>query len=192
MSGLLTSELISRRMLPSLLAISCALSSVVSPAPAEEAAGTAGAAGGYPLTRLILDTIDRIPFGDPQSFPSVEADENYFGIGNAASDAGERLLRQRRRPQRQGPAQVRALRPRRRPVAIVRPGFSAASRFSTIQALDGATLSFTQNGFTYNVTLTSSGAKAPSNIADPCAFPPTGSATANCLYDLANDIQARS
>ena len=188
MSGLLTSELISRRMLPSLLAISCALSLGVSPAPAEEAGGTAGAANGYPLTRLILDTIDRIPFGEPQSFPSVEAVENYFGMGTPqATLASDFFANGAGRNDNARLKFVRFVPGGGRP-RLFGPDLSSIT-LSTVQALDGATLSFTQNGFTYNVTLPSNGAKAPSNIADPCTFPPTGSATANCLYDLANDIQ---
>jgi hypothetical protein len=189
MSGLLTSEMISRRMLPSLLAIGCGLSLVVSPAPAEEAAGTAGAADGYPLTRLILDTIDRIPFGNPQSFPSVEAVENYFGMGTPqATLASDFFANGAGRNDKARLKFVRFVPGGGRP-RLFGPDLSSIA-LATVQALDGATLSFTQNGFTYDVTLPSSGAKAPSNIADPCAFPPTGSATANCLYDLANDIEA--
>jgi hypothetical protein len=188
MSELVASEIISRRMRPSLLAISSALSLVVSPAPAEEAAATAGAADGYPLIRLILDTIDRIPFGDPQSFPSVEAVENYFGIGTAeATLASDFFANGAGRHDTARLKFVRFVPGGGRP-RLFGPDLSSIT-LSTVHALDGATLSFTANGFTYNVTLPSSGAKAPSNIADPCTFPPTGSATANCLYDLANDIQ---
>jgi hypothetical protein len=138
------------------------------------------------LTRVMLDPANTTPFKTAYSYGSVNAVADFYGVESLetqlateffANGAGndDKIVFVRFVP---GGGRAR----------IFGPDLSTIT-LAQVQALDGATLDVTMDGIASRITMPSMGADAPSNITDPCTFPPAGSERANCLYALAADIQ---